>query len=520
VLGQGFGTVAADIFVSFTDEDGGVKLASVLAVAPDGTQIQIETPQFSTLPLEEDRVQDVNVSTIDGTTMLEDGFLVLADNPTPVITSVSPISGPLDGGTLVTIFGRGFQVPMQVTFGDLSATDVNVFNDTTPADNDRITCVVPDYSQQGDTPPVAVDVTVTNMTSGNLDTLAGGYTYGDALYISGNTPTSGKAGDLVIIYGSGFEDPLQVFLVVVGSGGDDDGGGDSQSVAPVEVVSVSGTELVVRIPDLWDSVCDFLDFEFKVVLLEREDTFAQGGTFKLFGNQPWVFSVDPVIFQVDNLVDLNLIPDDIRITGQFFNDNLLVTVGSYVVPSSDTDVLSDTTIEVFDLPDLNDLGVVFSTSSCVIPPDIPGQQLTSTSINVTVRNFPGACSNTLQSAMVVEPPSTSCDPTPANIITSPQGTWQFPDTPSGGDSAIQALLVFNAGGEDAESLTFIYAGSEFTPVTDNCPADLPFNDSCSYEMRFSPNGVGAVSEQLEIRWNSATEGPKQRIVTLVGTGTP
>ncbi len=54
VLGQGFGTVASDIIVSFTDESGVVRLAPVLAVAPDGSQIQIETPLFSTIPLEQD----------------------------------------------------------------------------------------------------------------------------------------------------------------------------------------------------------------------------------------------------------------------------------------------------------------------------------------------------------------------------------------------------------------------------------------------------------------------------------
>ncbi len=83
---------------------------------------------------------------------------------------------------------------MQVFFGDLTATDVNVFNDTTPANNDRITCVAPDYSQQEETPPVTVDVKVVNMTSGKESTAASGFTYGDALYISGNTPSEAQGG--------------------------------------------------------------------------------------------------------------------------------------------------------------------------------------------------------------------------------------------------------------------------------------------------------------------------------------
>ena len=55
ILGQGFGSVASDLSVSFADTQGVVKLGTVLAVSPDGSQIQVETPRFSTLPLEEER---------------------------------------------------------------------------------------------------------------------------------------------------------------------------------------------------------------------------------------------------------------------------------------------------------------------------------------------------------------------------------------------------------------------------------------------------------------------------------
>jgi hypothetical protein len=112
VLGQGFGSVASDLSVSFADTAGVVKIGAVMAVSPDGTQIQVETPRFSTIPLEADEPQDVTVATVDGVTSLEDAFIVLADEPTPAIASISPIAGPLDGGTLVTIFGSGFQVPV------------------------------------------------------------------------------------------------------------------------------------------------------------------------------------------------------------------------------------------------------------------------------------------------------------------------------------------------------------------------------------------------------------------------
>ena len=289
ILGQNFGSVVSDLSVSFTDDDGAVRLANVLSVAPDGTQIQVETPQFSTLPLTEDRPQDVTVSTIDGGTSLADSFIVLADNPTPLIASISPTAGPLDGGTLVTIFGSGFQAPMQVFFGELAATDVNVFDDTSPANQDRITCVSPDYSQQGDVPPVAVEVRVVNINTGNQDGFSS-FTYGDALYISGNTPVEGGPGSLLIIYGSGFEDPLQVDLLC------SDGCGVEFRL---EVNSVSGTEIVARIPTNTPVVCDNLDVDIQVTLLES-NLSTIGGEFRYLGSTPRVYSVSPVILVEQN----------------------------------------------------------------------------------------------------------------------------------------------------------------------------------------------------------------------------
>ncbi len=45
---------------------------------------------------------------------------------TPKITTLSPTSGPIDGGTRVTIFGEGFQQPAQVFFGSQEAVVINI----------------------------------------------------------------------------------------------------------------------------------------------------------------------------------------------------------------------------------------------------------------------------------------------------------------------------------------------------------------------------------------------------------
>ncbi|MCG6949919.1 MAG: IPT/TIG domain-containing protein [Acidobacteria bacterium] len=490
VLGQGFGSVASDLSVSFADTAGVVKIGTVISVSPDGTQIQVETPRFSTVPLTADEPQDVTVATVDGVTSLEDAFIVLADEPTPEIASISPTAGPLDGGTLVTIFGSGFQVPMQVFFGNLTAIDVNVFNDTTPADNDRITCVTPDYSQQGDVPPVEVDVRVRNMNSGNEASYSS-FTYGDPLYITGNTPTEGGLGDLVIIYGSGFEDPLQVFL----------------GNALMEVISVSGTELVVKIPDDLATECGGSAGTFEVVLLET-GLRTSGGNFRIVGNTPTVLSVNPIILQEQMGGDLY--PNDITITGQSFADEVLVQVGSYIMPSSYVTVNSDTSIDVDNLPEVSILGITFGTTPCTTAGGLPGAQSSATPLPVSVTNFPGSCTDTLAGALVVEPLASTCTAlsmsvSPTNIdfgtsastqtftITNdgpgPYG-WTTTLSDSDGVFTVSPTTGYLSPGEAVlVNVTFSYAGGAGT-----------HNGSIS----FTTNPVGVPGSEVTVTLNAET----------------
>ena len=416
ILGQNFGSVASDLSVSFTDPDGVVRLASVLSVAPDGTQIQVETPRFSTLPLTEDQPQDVAVSTVEGGTSLEDAFIVLADNPNPNITSISPTAGPLEGGTLVTIFGNGFQAPMQVFFGNLAAIDVNIFNDTTPANEDRITCVSPNYSQQNDVPPVVVDVKVVAINTGAQSSYSN-FTYGDNFYISGNSPQEGGLGDLVIIYGSGFLDPLQVFLA-----------GEQ-----MQVISVSGTEIVVRIPDDLGTECGARGGAFRVLLLES-NLETSGGDFTIRGNSPQVLRVTPIIISE---ADLGTGDADIVINGQYFSPEVLVRVGNYIAPSADVTVNSSTSIDVRDLPGIDQLGIVFNPIPCITGGGEPGVSAAATPVAVTVTNFPGDCSDTLPGAIVIEPSASEC--TALMMSVSPT------NLAFGTDTTPQAFTIFNDG---------------------------------------------------------------------------
>ena len=82
----------------------------------------------------------------------------------PVIASVSPSSGPIDGGTTVTVDGANFQNGATVTFGGVAAQAVTVVSPT------QITAVTPSRASYGTVP-----LTVTS--GGQSATQSNGFSY-------------------------------------------------------------------------------------------------------------------------------------------------------------------------------------------------------------------------------------------------------------------------------------------------------------------------------------------------------
>ena len=85
-------------------------------------------------------------------------------NPPPTVADVSPASGPIAGGTAVTITGTNFVTGATVSFGGAAASNVNVTSSTS------ISATTPAHAAGN------VNVTVTN-SNGGSDTAPNAYTY-------------------------------------------------------------------------------------------------------------------------------------------------------------------------------------------------------------------------------------------------------------------------------------------------------------------------------------------------------
>lgn len=127
------------------------------------------------------------------------GFIPL---PTPEMTSVSPTSGPLTGGTLITVRGRGLdQVALVTTTKGASVLDA-MTDLVVASDGLSFTCRTPSH-----TFAETVDITA-RLKNGNLIDLPNAFTYagGSKPTVTSISPSSGPSsgGTSVTIKGTGF----------------------------------------------------------------------------------------------------------------------------------------------------------------------------------------------------------------------------------------------------------------------------------------------------------------------------
>jgi large repetitive protein len=145
--------------------------------------------------------------------------------PIPTVSSLSQTSGPLAGGTLVTITGTGFTSGSTVSFGGTAGTSVTYVSDT------QIRVTSPARLAGG-----TVDVTVATTGGISATSSADRFTYtGAPPTITGISPASGPpaGGTLVTITGTGFTDASTVLF------GDTDG---------TSVTYLSATQIRVSSP--------------------------------------------------------------------------------------------------------------------------------------------------------------------------------------------------------------------------------------------------------------------------------
>lgn len=217
----------------------GDQIAEVRSVT--STQISVRAPQI-TLPAGSTRAVDVAVTnaiaSADEATDTLPGVFTYRRNGggalQPQIFSVTPQSGPNEGGTRVTIQGEGFVSPVQVLFGTGTAAAFNgTEGQVESVSANQIIVTTPSATGFGqNNRDSTVAILVRNINDGGTALTTNAFQYGTSILITSISPNavSWEGGARVTIFGQGFDEPVAVSAGNVGQ----------------TPISVTGTEILFR----------------------------------------------------------------------------------------------------------------------------------------------------------------------------------------------------------------------------------------------------------------------------------
>jgi hypothetical protein len=463
----------------FFDISGTLREAQVISVTP--TQIQVFTP----------RVDLATGQTLDApiVVFVEQGTpneqRVTATTPftfrrsqlTPVVTTLSPPSGPLEGGTQTTIIGSGFESFVQVFFGLAEAQVVNVTFD-------KIVVISPPARDTtADASPIAgqVPLRVVNVNSGTETTLANGFRYHSAMQITAVGPTQGPftGGTRVTIDGVGFDDP-----VAVGIGG-----------FAAQVIRVTGTQIIAQTVAIQTTGCSDVSGDISVTNIST-------GLSATAGDLEFTYLVpDPIIVSASNPVVRGGVLT-VRVFNAFGFPRLRIGTNTLNVTSEVQNSDGTTTFTAVIPANLE-----LDTEACQGVSNVTAPQ--PTSFDVTYESATTGCSDTLTDGTIVEPqpvPRMTFSPsgfTPFSATINPGSAGPPVVPPSTTPSAVQTVNLVNNGA----------APLNVTSITDNCAAA---NFTVSY--RDDPYSLGQCEvEAITARYNGTTAGGTQSCTITVTT---
>lgn len=305
----------------------------------------------------------------------------------PAVFSVTPGSGPNEGGTLVTIVGEGFDAPVQVIFGQGAANNFEGQEaEIQSVTSNRIEALSPAATGIGsNNQNQLVNILVRNLDSGLVTVQAAAFRYGTDVQITSVAPTIVPyfGGGLVTIFGQGFDAPVAVGL-----------GGIAQPPT-----SVTGTEVVVSVQGITTGNCADVTGPVTVVNIETGDGDEADVdfTYRVEAFSPVIFGISPNAGPQGGNTLVTITGTDLRAP--------LVTFGGrpaavQTVAGSGTSV----TVRTPFLPD-----EALRTEACDDNGDgTQGQRFLATAVDVEIENRDTTCSFTFPDGFVYNPSNTSC----------------------------------------------------------------------------------------------------------------
>jgi hypothetical protein len=474
---------------------GGVTAVEGSVQAVTDTLIEVITPPVN-LGAGQQLAADVIVLTQAGTASEQrvessDGFTYRNEQLTPVISTVSPNSGPVTGGTRVTIFGEGFQEPVQVLFGTAEARVLNVqfdrINVETPAGRDTN----PDGSGTVTGP---VTVIVRNINSQTETSMASGFHYKAAIQITAVSPGEAlySGGTRVRIDGIGFVPPVTVTAAGVAA----------------QVLEAYGSQIIFLSPAVQISGCAEESGPIVVTNVVNGDQ-ADGPEFTFRVPPPIIVDVDPPV-----AIDGTTTSVDITVANGQFGVVRIKIGDKTAFPSGAVANPDGSVTYTVPLP----TNFEFPTETC----PTGGERLAPLDVDITYTNVTTGCTDTADGALTVEPADTSCVVPPPILTTTPASGGACAPVPNtvalGAATGNATITVTNsaAAGSQSLSVTSVTATSQVngTFLISPASATIAAGASRTFTVTVDPTAVGPFSADINFFTNAG-----DTTVCVSGNGT-
>jgi hypothetical protein len=483
--------------VIFDFGNGVTKDAFVVSVTP--TQIVVLTPPIDVTTAQQRQatisvIVDAGTATEQRVNSTSNAFTFQAEVLTPSIVTVSPASGPIDGGTRVTIFGDAFQAPVQVFFGSAEAQVVSITFKQLVVISPTGRETNPDASGAATGP---IDIRVININSNKTATLTNGFRYTPKVQVTAAGPTDVPftGGTRVTIDGVGFNDPVAVSLA-------------GFAASPI---AVSGTQIVVISPAIAPTSCADVTGPISVTNVDNGDT-GIGPQFRFRVPTPSFTGVNPTNPTAGGNVSVSVANS---VGGTVFQ------VGDRsVFPTSSTTVNGITTYTLV-VP----TNFVFPSGACMLPGGLIGTAPQPLTVGLTVTNPATTCTSTLANALSIQPPSSTCTVAPpAASVTNPGAGCANAGNivAAGATQGTTTITIANtaAAGSQPLIISAIAVTNQVNGtfgVSPNAPQTIPAGGSRVFTVSVDPTAPGAVSANVHFTTNDANNPDLVVCVTATGT---
>ena len=474
---------------------GGATPVEGFVVNRTDTTIDVITPAVN-LGAGQELVSRIIVITAAGSTTeqraeVAAGFTFRNQQLTPAITTLTPNSGPVLGGTRVSILGEGFQAPVQVMFG-FAGVPAWQEAQVVEARFNEIVVIAPEArsTAPGGSGVITgpVDVRVVNIASATETVALNAFRYIAAMQITALSPGEGSftGGTRVTIDGVGFVAPVAVSLAGVAA----------------QVIDVSGTRIIAIASPVVVAACAAPAGVVAVTNISNGDT-ALGPPFIYRVEEPFISNIQPSAVLPGGSVTVTVA--NASPTGG--NRIQIGTTTVFATPVFNPDGSATFTVTV---PN----NIQFATEACTIGATAGTRQLPTT-FNVTYTNVVTGCTDSVANAITVNP--CAAPPCPCNLPPPPDIEQTIP-TPGGcadaGTISVTdpatgtATIVFtNVGGQPLQVTRIPNGGTnpgDFV-VTPNFVTIAP-GATGSFTVTFNPSAVGPRQALARFTTNDPDEG--------------